>query len=108
MGESATTEKEREIREWMDEKILADAITVDVAEDETTVSLFYHKPERSEMTIFNVLGIDSPVPEPDPEMLVADMMDDVSSVVQPERMDVEDKTGYYIIELTFEPDYDPA
>ena len=102
MSETEHTESETELRERVNREMVSDAVEVDRDGDTTEISLFYLEPERKTKPVRTPFGVALAVVEPDGEKLMAELLDDISSVTSPDRMDVEDKNGFYVVTLTYQ------
>lgn len=95
-------QSETEVREQVRREMLADAVDVEIEGDETTVSLYYHEPEARKQPVLAPFGIAIAITEPDVEGLMAELIDDIYQQTSPDNLSVEDKDGFYVIELTYE------
>lgn len=93
---------EAELREKVSREMVSDAVEVDRTEGVTTISLLYHEPEKETELVQTPMGVAVTMVEPETDALIAELMDDVQSITSPDRMDVEDKNGFYVVELTFQ------
>lgn len=90
-----------ELRKQVDREMVNDAVEVDTEGEETTISLFYLEPESETKLVKTPIGHAIAVVESETDALIAELMDDIQSVTSPDRMDVADENGFYVIELTY-------
>lgn len=105
MSEQESTdfnESVSELRARVNREMVSDAIEVDRDGDTTEVSLFYLEPEKQKKMVRTPFGVALAMVEPDTDKLIAELLDDIESVTSPDRMDVEDKNGFYVVTVTFE------
>lgn len=102
MSEDTHRETERELRERVSREMISDAVFVERDGDTTEISLLYHEPDKRQKLVRTPFGPAIAVVEQDVEALMAELMDDITSVTKPDRMDVEDQNGFYTITLTYE------
>lgn len=92
-----------ELRERVSREIISDAVQVDRDGDTTEVSLFYHEPtQRKKKLVRTPMGLAVAIKKPETDKLLAELLDDIESVTNPDRMDVEDKNGFYVVTVIFE------
>lgn len=102
MTSNNMTLSKTELREKVSREMVSDAVEVEHDGDVTTISLFYHEPETQMELVETPLGSMVTLVEPRTDILMAELLDDVQSVTSPDRMDVEDKDGFYVVALTYE------
>lgn len=104
MSEGTHSKDKRARREEVNEQIESDAVQINADGETTTVSLFYHEPSATEKVVTTPLGPAVALVEPNSEELMTEVLERVSAVTQPDRMDVADENGYYVVTLTYEDD----
>lgn len=95
---------ETELRKKVSREMVSDAVDIDRDGEETVISLFYLEPESKTKLVKTPVGHAIAVVEPETDALIAELMDDIQSVTSPDRMDVEDRNGFYVVELTYKED----
>lgn len=100
------TRTKTELKGRIRQKVIADSITIDDSGDELVVNLLYHEPETHFETVEANGHFAIAVCKPQMDIVMAELLDDIYEVTKPDRLDVEDKGGYYVVQLTYHDGHD--
>lgn len=96
--------KEKEIRQEVQNSLPVDAVRVEIEDDETVVTLFYHEPEMQSFPLPNMFGgggMAIGFAEPDIDEILRKLIEQIFNLTSPDDVNVIENNGIYKIVLTY-------